>query len=501
MALIEPVLPVQRPWPLYDVASTRSIEQAAAAKLPAHTLMKRAGEAVAALAMAVAPHARRVWIAAGPGNNGGDGFDAAIHLHAAGREVRVHRAGAAAQHPADAADALRRAQAAGVPIVESIDEAWLASLTPQDLAIDALLGIGASRAPDAALGAALARFNALSAVRLAVDIPSGLGADTGAGSLVARCDHTLSLLTLKPGLFTGQGRDAVGRVWWCPLGTEVADSPLALIGRDAALSAPPRPHASHKGRFGDLAIVGGAAGMTGAALLAGRAGIGAGAGRVYVVLLDGGSMACDPQHPELMFRPRWLDDEDAAALARATVVAGCGGGDAIRAMLPRALGPVARLVLDADALNAIASDAALARGLEARAARGRGTVLTPHPLEAARLLGSDAAAVQADRLGAARALAQRFRTVVLLKGSGTVIVSPDGRAAINGTGNAALASAGTGDVLAGWIGGVWSADPEASGFEVACRVVALHGWAAEAVRHGPLPATELIAAMQRRLRG
>jgi hydroxyethylthiazole kinase-like uncharacterized protein yjeF len=334
-----------------------------------------------------------------------------------------------------------------------------------------------------------------------VDIPSGLGADNGAGTRFARCDHTLSLLTLKPGLFTGQGRDAAGRVWWCSLGVEAAPSPLALLGRDAALAGPARPHASHKGRFGDLAIVGGAAGMTGAALLAARAGIAAGAGRVFVVLLDGGSLPCDPLHPELMFRPRRLDDEDAASLARATVVAGCGGGDAVRTALPRVLGQAGRLVLDADALNAIAADAALARLLEARATRGRDSVLTPHPLEAARLLAGDVAAVQADRLGAARELARRFRAAVLLKGSGSVIAAPDGRTAINGTGNAALATAGSGDVLAGWIGGAWAEASEASGFNVACRAAALHGWAAEGVPRGPLPASELIGAMQRRLRG
>ena len=159
--------------------------------------------------------------------------------------------------------------------------------------------------------------------------------------------------------------------------------------------------------------------MSGAALLAASAALHHGAGRVYVALLDGGSLAVDPARPELMFRaPQALDP------AQLTVVAGCGGGHAIAAQLPRLLSTAPRLVLDADALNAIANDSQLATLLRARAARQRQTVLTPHPLEAARLLGSTAAAVQQDRLAAAQQLAQQFGCCVVLKGSGTVIAEP-----------------------------------------------------------------------------
>jgi hydroxyethylthiazole kinase-like uncharacterized protein yjeF len=305
---------------------------------------------------------------------------------------------------------------------------------------------------------------------LAVDLPSGLDADTGHGVSV-QATHTLSLLTLKPGLFTAQGRDAAGEVWMDDLGVAPQGPPVAYLS--PAPPAGPRPHASHKGSWGDVAVVGGAPGMTGAALLAAGAALHAGAGRVFVGLLDGGSLAVDVQQPELMFRP--LDRLDFRALHLAC---GCGGGEAVRAVLPRALSTAASLVLDADALNAIARDAALEALLVARAARtDRPTVLTPHPLEAARLLGTTAVAVQADRLEAARLLVERYRCVVVLKGSGSVIAGPGALPCINPTGNARLATAGTGDVLAGMVAaGIAQGQPA---FEAAAQAVFRHGLAAD----------------------
>ena len=168
----------------------------------------------------------------------------------------------------------------------------------------------------------------------------------------------------------------------------------------AWLSGPPSPapraHASHKGSYGDVAVIGGAPGMTGAALLAASAALHAGAGRVFAALLDGGSLAVDTSQPDLMLRA-W----DSLPLAGMSVACGCGGGDAIRAVLPKVLSAAGRLVLDADALNAIAADLQLQSLLQARSKRGKPTVLTPHPLEAARLLGCDTAQVQQDRLRAA----------------------------------------------------------------------------------------------------
>ncbi|MFN6997750.1 MAG: NAD(P)H-hydrate dehydratase, partial [Aquincola tertiaricarbonis] len=193
----------------------------------------------------------------------------------------------------------------------------------------------------------------------------------------------------------------------------------------------------------------------------------------------------------------WSDT--AGLLTAATVVCGCGGGRAVAAVLPPVLQHVPRLVLDADALNAIAADATLQQALAARARRGQHTVLTPHPLEAARLLGCSAAQVQADRLNAALQIAARLQVVVVLKGSGTVLAAPARLPMINATGNALLATAGTGDVLAGWLGGRWAPTPGEDGWLPALDSVRLHGAAADAAaaagRRGPLRAAELVEAM------
>ena len=410
------VLPAPRELPLFDVAASRRIEAQEAARIADPTLMRRAGAAVARLALAVAPHARRVWVAAGPGNNGGDGLEAAIHLLRAGREVEVTLHGDAAALPADAAAALLRATAAGVTIhtTASIE------LDRADIAIDALLGIGASRAPEGLIAASIHRLNALGARAcpvLAVDVPSGLHAGNGnpLGPDCVVAHHTLALLSLNPGLFTATGRDHAGTIWFDALGTDPADA-LAGCAPTAWLAASPslqrdgltRRHAQHKGSFGDVAVVGGAPGMTGAALLAARAAQAAGAGRVFVQLLQPAALvhdaafSVDGLRPELMFRAAWSDGAP-EVLGRSTVVCGCGGGDAVRAVLPRLLSLAQRLVLDADALNAIAADTSLAALLIARADRGLASVLTPHPLEAARLLACSTAEVQADRMQIGRA--------------------------------------------------------------------------------------------------
>ncbi|MES2098598.1 MAG: NAD(P)H-hydrate dehydratase, partial [Pseudomonadota bacterium] len=339
---------------------------------------------------------------------------------------------------------------------------------------------------------------------LGVDLPSGLHPTTGQplGADCVSATHTLALLALKPGPFTGAGRDHAGMVWLDGLGVEAsADVPSAwLSGMTASMR---RRHAQHKGSFGDVAVVGGAPGMGGAALLAARAAHAAGAGRVYVDLLDRSSTLApvDAIRPELMFRADWLH-ASAETLARTTIVCGCGGGDAVRTPLPRLLSLARRLVLDADALNALAADTALMTLLRARRPRGLATVLTPHPLEAARLLACTTDEVQTDRLRAAQELADRLGCVIVLKGSGSVIAAPGQTPRINSTGNAALATAGTGDVLAGWLGGRWtqqaSGDEATTAFVVACQAVAEHGAAAEPPPSGALRAGDLIERLYAR---
>ena len=481
-----------RSHPLFDTKGTRAIEIAAQATLPSHALMQRAGLAIARLAMAVAPHARTIWIACGPGNNGGDGMEAAMHLTRAGKDVVVTWLGDESRAPDDARASLQRARGAGVRFMQQPQD----EMTMHDLCIDALLGIGGKRPPDAAMQTWIDGMNRSEPQVLAVDMPTGLHADTGASRAVApaqavRAQHTLSLLTLKPSLFTAQGRDYAGQVWLDDLGCGISDAaPVAW------LSGPPpthlRLHASHKGSYGDVAVIGGAPGMTGAALLAASAALHRGAGRVFVALLDQtkrgsgrtAGMSVDPSHPEVMFRA-----VDALDLASATVVCGCGGGEAVAAVLPAILKEAPRLLLDADALNAVAADAKLQRALAQRSKRGQPTVLTPHPLEAARLLGTQTNEVQADRLTAANTLANRFGSVVALKGSGSVIAAPGQQAYINPTGNALLATGGTGDVLAGMIGARLASGDDA--FTAACGAVFSHGLIAD---HWP-PGTAFTAGL------
>jgi hydroxyethylthiazole kinase-like uncharacterized protein yjeF len=227
--------------------------------------------------------------------------------------------------------------------------------------------------------------------------------------------------------------------------------------------------------------------MTGAALLAARAALHGGAGRVYVGLLAPTTTHLDSGQPELMFR-----DPLTLAIESMAVVAGCGGGDAIHTHLPRVLAQAKRLVLDADALNAIAQDATLQDLLAARAANT--TVLTPHPLEAARLMNMGSKDIQSDRLNLAQTMADRFACTVVLKGSGTIITAPDKLARINTTGNARLATAGTGDVLAGLIGARLAAGSGA--FSSACESVFLHGQVADAWdSNATMTAQDLILAV------
>ena len=498
------VLPGLARWPVFDVAASRAIEAEALAAHPPYALMHAAGTAVARWRWPWHHTRGRCGWPAGQATTAATGWSRPPRCIALACRSRPRWSAMRRELPDDARRALADAQQAGLPISPHLPEA------APDLAIDALLGLGATRAPAGALVEAIERINQCRGPTLAVDLPTGLHSDTGQrlGDACVRATHTLALLTLKPGLFTADGRDQAGQIWIDRLGvTDPTLPPSAwLAGSDDLHRAlPPRSHAGHKGRYGDVAVVGGAPGMTGAALLAARAALGAGAGRVLVNLLDAAGPGVDALFPEAMFRTAaWR--ADAAHLAASTIVCGCGGGMAVRDALPALLSRCPRLVLDADALNALAGDAALCRQLDARTTRGLHTVLTPHPLEAARLLGTDAASVQADRFAAAHTLAQRHGCVVLLKGSGSVIAAPGRVAVLNPTGNALLASGGTGDVLAGWLGGVWAQRPAdvdglAAAQQAAVATAWLHGHAADlAMKRAPgqrvLGASALIAAMR-----
>ena len=486
---------------LYTVAEVRAIEQNAMASLPPHTLMQRAGKAAAELALALidTPNAR-VLAVAGPGNNGGDAIEAASHLCQTGMDAQVLLMADPASFQGDAALSYQRAIACSVPF-HAVDSADLLFSQSWNLVLDGLLGIGLARPIDGAIKAAVESINRLDCPVLALDVPSGLDADTGnvvgqQSGIAVRATHTITFIADKPGLHTGMARDHVGDVTVERLGIAPALLPPARASRNAVAAfaewLTPRRHDSHKGSFGDVTIIGGAHGMTGAPILGARAALHCGAGRVHVGFVDPG-MPADSGQPELMCRDAALID-----FARGVLVAGPGMGDSRVAcdLLARAVGAALPLLLDADALNLIAAEDGLRARLTARRAP---TLLTPHPLEAARLLRCSASTVQADRPAAARELAASLNAIVLLKGSGTVIASPDGQIAINTTGNPALATAGTGDVLAGMTAALMAQHWPAR--EAALGAAWLHGAAADRLVQqgtGPvgLTASELIPVVR-----
>jgi len=468
-------------WPLLDAKTVRQLEPQLQALSPL-PLMERAGLAAAQLALAIAPHARHFWVAAGPGNNGGDGLEAARHLHLWGKEVVVSLMPHPQGSPPQAQAARQRAHDAGVCIQNDLPERWLEQMDERDLCIDALLGIGATRPLEADLNAWVEKIHRSPGQVLAIDVPTGLNPQSGqwlnhlsADTTPIHAHHTLSLIAAQTGLFMGHGRDACGQIWLEDLGYQAHSYPLSP---QAWLNPPHAPrakaHASHKGSHGDVAVIGGQAmatggmGMTGAAVLAATAALHAGAGRVFLSLL--GDLSIDSAPQDVMQRAWTL-----LALEQLFVVCGCGGGTSVTAVLPDVLKRSAHLVLDADGLNALAQNKELQTLLRARV-KGH-TVITPHPLEAARLLGTDTLDIQGNRLKAAQDLADQFRCTVVLKGSGTVIAAPQCTPRINPTGNGRLATGGTGDVLAGLIGARMGQG--LSDFEAACSAVAQHGQLAD----------------------
>ena len=497
---------------LFDVAQTRQLEALAAAQNSSErSLMEQAGLAIGQLAMAIKPFATCYWIICGPGNNGGDGLEAAIYLHRQGQKLGVVLWQPNMKRPADSVKALRKVKSLGIGLKSHLD--FTRNIQTTDLVIDALLGIGMRHQTAGTKALEADRFSGIQdwivsayhsgADVLAVDVPSGLNANTGnfndplLQNASIRATHTLQLLNAKPGCFTAHGRDACGTQWLDTLGSEQLQNDAAGIAR---LNTPPRAapqhlHASHKGTYGDVAVIGGESfqtrgmGMTGAVDLAASAALHAGAGRVMACYLNDHS----PQahHTEVMLR-----SFEALQLQQGVVVCGCGGGLAIQKILPKVLQESARLVLDADALNAIAKDPWLQDLVRQRAVQKKSTIMTPHPLEAARLLKIETASVQNDRLHAAHQLASQLHCTVVLKGSGSVISEQGHTSAINFTGNARLATGGTGDVLSGVVGARLAQG--LSAFEAACTAVYEHGLAAE---RAPLSFTLTAGALAQLIRG
>ena len=413
-------------------------------------LMLRAGTAAAALAHHLqSDDSVPVLVLAGPGNNGGDAFVAARLLRAQGRRVQlVAPDGPEHPLPADAQAARAEFLASGGSITTEIPDCatW-------GLIIDGLFGIGLKRAPAGHHAACITTMNRLAqrdnCPLLALDCPSGLDADSGqAARPTVQATHTLCFIGLHPGLYTNDGPDYSGDIQLAPLDLpldETIQPDGHLLRRETfAAHLRPRRRNSHKGSYGSVGVLGGSRAMAGAAFLSARAALMLGAGRVYLGLLDADAPSVDLLQPELMLRrPDQLLTADLHALA-----CGPGLGQSSEATdhLEQALKSPLPLVLDADALNLLAHDGRLQGNLYNRIAPA---LLTPHPAEAARLLGSSTRDVQADRIGAAQEIARNFACPVALKGCGTVIASPEGAWWINTSGNPGLASAGMGDVLTG----------------------------------------------------
>lgn len=442
--------------PVFLAADIRRLEQAAGDVSP--SLMERAGTAAADFSVElISEKSKDILVLAGPGNNGGDARIAAARLQEKFFRVTV------AAHPRELPP----------------DKSW-------GLVIDGLFGIGLARPITGEYAQLVEYANRQRCPVLALDIPSGIQSDTGQilGCAV-RATHTVTFIGLKPGLLTLDGPDYCGAIHVESLGLSPG-KPAAWVAGPALFkdAFKPRPRNFHKGMAGSVGILGGARGMTGAALLAGRAALKLGAGRVYVGFLRE-DLFVDAGAPELMLRHA----DDVLGLDLDAVVAGPGLSRSEHAatLVGAALASEMPCVLDADALNLISDDESLR---EACARRNADTLLTPHPAEAGRLLGLATAGVQADRLGAARELSRRYNAHVALKGNGSVLVARDGHLFINTSGNPGMASAGMGDVLSGILGALLA--QRHSGEAALVLGVHLHGAAADdlvAANIGPVGIT------------
>lgn len=480
---------------LYSAAQVRELDaRLIAAGTAGFELMQRAAYATWRALRRRWPQAGRLTVLAGHGNNAGDGYVVACLARRAGWAVQLWQVVEPARLQGDAALAYAQAQAEAVPMA-----LWQPSAPMGGVIVDALLGTGLKGDVRAPYTAVIDAINASPLPVVAVDVPSGLCADTGSVlGLAVKAQLTVSFIGLKIGLFTGQAADYVGdQVFDNLKASPVITAALPAVARllapgNLALPAP-RPATAHKGQFGRVLVIGGDHGTGGATLMSAEMALRGGAGMV--------SLATRAEHvaPALVRLPEVMTTavrsanqlRDLAAPATVLVVGpGLGQGPWGRSLLSAAAVGEQAQVWDADALNLAAQGDVR---VPTRA------VITPHPGEAARLLGIPTAQVQGDRPAAAQALAERYGCVVVLKGSGTLVAAPDGRLAVCAHGHPAMATAGLGDVLAGLIGALLSQHMQ--GFDAACLGVWLHAVAGE--REGAkgrgLAAIDLIPAIRRLL--
>lgn len=436
-------------WPLslHDAAQVRALDaRLMAAGTPGAVLMQRAAQAAWRALRRRWPQVRKLCVLAGPGNNAGDGYLLAVLARRAGWDVQVYSLADPARLRDAAAQAYAEACAQGVQV-----QPWHAEAVLDGLLVDAMLGTGLAGELREPYASAVARINASGLPCLALDIPSGLCADTGRlwGAAV-RADLTVTFIALKLGLFTGAGPDQVGELCFADLQADAALCAAApamaqRLTADNLQRLPARPRTAHKGSCGRLLVVGGERGYGGAALLAAQSGLRGGAGMVSLATREEHVAGALARCPELMVRGLLSSGQLLALLPGHDVLVvgpGLGQGAWGRSLLTAAAQFEGAQVWDADALNLLAAGRVQIRA---------GAVLTPHPGEAARLLGCSLAEVQDDRPAAALRLAQRYQAVVVLKGAGSLVT--DGHTlCLCEHGHPAMAGPGLGDVLAGLIG-------------------------------------------------
>jgi hydroxyethylthiazole kinase-like uncharacterized protein yjeF len=463
------------PREIFTAAQVRQLEAAAiAAGTPGYTLMKRAGTAAFSALRQRWPLARTLAVVAGPGNNGGDGLVLARLAHQAGLEVTVLLVADPAALRAEAREAFTELREAGVQ-THRFDAAVLARA---DVIVDALLGIGARGTLRPEMREAIEAINASGRRVFAIDLPSGLDPDTGHALPAVRATATITFIALKQGLYLGEGPEHAGDIQFD--GLQVARAPIEpalrrLSYESLAEVLPPRPRQSHKGQFGRVLVIGGGTGMPGAVRLAAEAALRVGAGLVTVASLPEHLLPVTSTRPELMFRALRDVCDVADAMANADVIA-VGPGLGQDAWAARMLGavfehrrPGQRIVADADALNLIASEDSRMRLDD--------WVLTPHPGEAARLLGTNVADVQHDRLATLRELCTQRGGVIVLKGAGTLIGAQGQVPRLCDHGNPGMSAPGMGDVLTGAVAGFLGQSEKS--FEAAAAAVYTHAVAGD----------------------
>lgn len=458
---------------LYSADEVRELDRSAIEDhgVPSYDLMCRAGAGLLDVVQLRWPAAKHVLVVCGGGNNGGDGYVLARLLLQAGAGHSVLAAIPTEKLQSDA----RRAWQDYVQAGGQVYEQWPEQVAV-DLIVDALFGSGLCRPVTGAFAALIQRINDTGVPALAVDVPSGLDASTGAvHGIAVRAQATLTFIGHKRGLLTHEGPDYAGKVWLDALAVPPAvflDNPTRVFRLDATdigQRLPVRARASHKGSFAAVIVIGGQAGMEGAAVLAAAAALRSGAGLVRLTTLSRRERIAIL--PDVIQVPAPDEAALAQTCAQAGVLAigpGLGQSPEARAWLNAALLAEVPTVLDADALNLLAQDSACRLSSS--------TVLTPHPAEAARLLGISTAEVQADRFAAAIAIAQRYSAVVVLKGVGSLITDGE-RIALCTAGNPGMACAGMGDVLTGVIAGCLA--QRLSAFDAACLGVCAHAAAGD----------------------